>query len=194
MIFYVYNSKKGRDQMPTIDSEVQVFPPEDGVKRPGVIKVSLRTIREDDGSTREQYVWKKGESVAVFVVCGDKFLVKREYKYGVMDEVVTCAAGGVDNGQTPEDAACQEVLEEFGREVTGLTPLSVGLVNMPDKTTERQHLFIAYVRESQIQTPEAGEQYSVALIEGRRFLKKEPKMTSIIQRLLVYEALEHLGY
>ena len=128
---------------PKIVSEEQVFPNKTVQEPPkGVIKVTKRTVKEDNGNDRVQYIWKRPEFVTVVPIANGEVLVKREFKYGAMEELLTFAAGAIKNNETPAEAARRELCEEFGLQSNNLGELGVYRVS-PDKSTEIQHLIIA---------------------------------------------------
>lgn len=128
--------------MPKIISQTQVFP-EPGQKPPhGAITVLKRQIREKGGITREQFVWQRPEFVMVVPIYKGKILMKREFKYGVMENLLTFAAGAIKKDESPEVAARRELREEFGLQSENLVKLGTYRVS-PDKSTEAQHLYAA---------------------------------------------------
>lgn len=173
-------------------TDTQVFPAAGKPEPKGIIKVVQRLVTEPDGSTRDQYIWQRGEFVSTAIIVNDQFKLKKEFKYGVMDYVLTFAAGGVKKGESPDDAALRELRAEFGHEnIIRFMPLVGNLVNSPDKTTERQHIYLAEVTE-EAKEHEPGEIVYVPVAHGWDLLN-HPQMTSLIQRLTLVEALRHLG-
>lgn len=60
----------------------------------------------------------KDDSVVVVVRRGNQFLMTENYRYPIEEVQVEFPSGGMDEGETPEQAAQREVLEETGIRVT----------------------------------------------------------------------------
>lgn len=177
--------------MRKIISNEQVFPAPGQPAPRGVINVVKRTIQEDDGFLREQYIWPRGSFVVVVPVCEGMVLIKREFKYAAFEELLTFAAGAIKAGESAAEAAERELLEEFGKRAKNFTLLAGDLANSPDKTTERQFIFLAGVgRETE--PHEVGDVLEVPLSEARG-LFGHPQMNILLHQLALHKALDHLG-
>jgi ADP-ribose pyrophosphatase len=102
-----------------------------------------RHFRRPDGKEGDYDHIQKCD--AVVVVARDdegRFVMVREYRY-VLDQIgISVCAGGIDAGETPEEAAVREFLEETGYEAA--TWQSVGkCAGMPFLTNEWLHVFFA---------------------------------------------------
>ncbi len=69
-----------------------------------------------------KYVYKRSRSVAI-VVRGGKILMERVIYFG--REFYTVPGGGIEEGETPEQAALRELKEECGLEGRIIRPLAV---------------------------------------------------------------------
>ena len=94
---------------------------------------------------------KRGDAVAVvlFDRIRQRVILIRQFRYptytrgmGWMTEAV---AGLVDEGETPEEAARREILEEAGYEIDTLQPISTFYVS-PGVMSERLFLYYAEIR------------------------------------------------
>lgn len=69
-----------------------------------------------------KYIYKRSRSVAIVVRDG-KILMERVFYFG--REFYTVPGGGIEEGETPEQAALRELKEECGLEGKIIRPLSV---------------------------------------------------------------------
>ena len=70
----------------------------------------------------EQYVYHRSRSVAIVIRDG-KILMERVFYFG--REFFTVPGGGIEKGETPEEAAIRELKEECGLDGTIVKPLAV---------------------------------------------------------------------
>ena len=70
----------------------------------------------------KQYVYHRSRSVAIVVRDG-KILMERVFYFG--REFFTVPGGGIEKGETPEEAALRELKEECGLDGTIVKPLTV---------------------------------------------------------------------
>jgi len=79
-----------------------------------------------DGSADEYFVVRARDYVSVVAVLPDgRVLLVRQYRPAVNAETIEVPAGHVEDGQSPEEAARQELLEETGYRATTVEPLGV---------------------------------------------------------------------
>ena len=68
----------------------------------------------------QEYLYRRSRSVAV-VVRGGKILMERVFYFG--HEFYTLPGGGIEEGETPEQAVIRELKEECGLDSTIIRPL-----------------------------------------------------------------------
>jgi len=69
-----------------------------------------------------KYIYKRNRSVAI-VIRGDKILMERVVYFG--REFYTVPGGGIEEGETPEQAVLRELKEECGLDGTIVRPMAV---------------------------------------------------------------------
>ncbi len=122
------------------------------------------TVRGVDGvERRRQVVRHRGAAVILPILetaDGPRVLFVRNYRYAVGDWLDEVPAGGIDEGETPEDAAAREVAEETGYRAATLEPLC-RFHSTPGITDEAMHVFVATGLEHVGQDLDDGELLSV---------------------------------
>ncbi|MDV2990238.1 MAG: NUDIX hydrolase [Dehalogenimonas sp.] len=118
------------------------------VERRTVFTGKLITVRQDavtqvDGAEKIWDVVEYPPAVAVVAVDenGDLLLV-RQYRHAVETELLEIPAGGIDPGETPEEAVRREMQEETGFYPERIERLT-GFYSAPGYSTEVLHLFLA---------------------------------------------------
>lgn len=106
----------------------------------GIVK---QIFRDPDGQEHDFFLYTLCDSVVILPVTADNcVLAVREYKQGSDHILETLVGGYVDAGESLEDAARREVLEETGHSVGALTGLgSVWIV--PRHSSGKVDLFLA---------------------------------------------------
>ncbi|MBF0246840.1 MAG: NUDIX domain-containing protein [Alphaproteobacteria bacterium] len=110
-------------------------------------------------------IFERGHAVAVllFDPVLDKLVFIEQFRIGALAAfkspwfdaetvspwLVECVAGIIDEGETPQDVARRECLEEAGCEISALTPIAHYLVS-PGGTTESIFLYCARVDASSV--------------------------------------------
>jgi ADP-ribose pyrophosphatase len=73
------------------------------------------TLEFADDSRIEWIYFKTSGAVAVFALTGDnKVILTKQYRHPMRKIIVDLPAGGIDKGETPEQAALRELEEETG--------------------------------------------------------------------------------
>lgn len=79
-------------------------------------KVQQDIVELPNGKVLDDYLFWKEPNVSqiVAITKENKIILVRQYKHAIGDFIVECPAGFVDDGETFEDAARRELLEETG--------------------------------------------------------------------------------
>ncbi|HEX6509217.1 MAG TPA: NUDIX hydrolase [Chloroflexota bacterium] len=108
-----------------------------------LIDVRKETVRLPNGKTTDREIVVHPEVIAVLPVLDDgRLVLVRQFRKAVERVLLEVPAGGIDDGETAEDAVKREMVEETGYRVGTLTHL-VSFYTSPGFTTELMHLYEA---------------------------------------------------
>lgn len=116
-----------------------------------------------------------GQSVAIVPIIGDEVILIKQFRAPVGGWVLEVPAGRVDSGESPEEAARRELVEEIGYYPTKLEKLG-SLYMSPGYSDEILHVFLAEELEYVGSRPEPGE-----LIEAVR-LKLPDALNAVLSK------------
>jgi len=107
------------------------------------LRLRVDNVRLPDGSLSTREIIEHRDCVCIIPLdkSGNVLLVK-QYRRAIDKSLLEIPAGSIDEGETPEEAACREMREE-----TGFRPLKMeslgGYYASPGYCTEYMHLFLA---------------------------------------------------
>lgn len=108
-----------------------------------LIDVRREMVRLPGGKTTEREIVVHPDVIAVLPVLDDgRLVLVRQFRKPAERILLEAPAGGIDDGETPEEAARREMIEETGYRVGNLELLA-GFYTSPGYTTEFMHLFRA---------------------------------------------------
>jgi ADP-ribose pyrophosphatase len=113
-----------------------------------VINLDVDTVRYPDGSIGELEMVRHSGATAVVPFLSDPFgidpqlLLVKQYRYAAEDYLYEVPAGRLSPGESPEECARRELLEETGCRAERIEPL-FAMYTTPGFTDERIHLFMA---------------------------------------------------
>jgi ADP-ribose pyrophosphatase len=107
------------------------------------LKLRVDTVRLPDGRETTREVVEHENCVAIVAIDDDdNVLLVKQFRKPVEKELLEIPAGGIDPGESPEDAVRREMREE-----TGFLPRQVqrlgGFYSSPGFCTEYLHLYLA---------------------------------------------------
>ena len=79
-----------------------------------VIKVSKDEVLCPNGNTSIREVVHHRGGVAILIKIEDKFILEKQYRYALNEEIIEVPAGKLEEGEIPLEAAKRECLEETG--------------------------------------------------------------------------------
>jgi ADP-ribose pyrophosphatase len=108
-----------------------------------LITVRKDTVRLPNGKTTEREVVEHAEVAVIIPVLDDgRLVLVRQYREAVGKALLEIPAGGVDEGESAEEAARREMVEETGYRVGRLDRLC-SFYSSPGFCTELMHLYVA---------------------------------------------------
>jgi nudix-type nucleoside diphosphatase (YffH/AdpP family) len=139
----------------------------------GYAKVSILTMADDRGRQFQREVVSIGESTCVLPYDAERKLALMVrlpraplIASGVEAELLEAPAGMIDPGETPQEAARREALEETGVVLGALEPVAVCWPS-PGVLAERSHLFLARYRNTDVRYSGGGlaEEHEAIIVE-----------------------------
>jgi ADP-ribose pyrophosphatase len=136
-----------------------------------LIEVRTVTVRLPNGPTTDREIVVHPEVVAVLPLLDDgRIVLVRQFRKAAERVLLEVPAGGIDDGESPEDAVRREMVEETGYRVGSVKKLS-SFYTSPGFTTELMHLYEA--RGLQPGTPtEETDQIEVVLMTPEAALER----------------------
>jgi ADP-ribose pyrophosphatase len=125
------------------------------------LKVRVDRVKVGSGEHVYDLVLHPG-AVAILPVTPDgRILLEKQYRHALGQTILEIPAGTLEEGETPEDCAKRELMEETGYRPTHLIKLGV-VYTAPGYSNERIHLFYAKViKEKGGPAPEPDETITV---------------------------------
>jgi 8-oxo-dGTP pyrophosphatase MutT (NUDIX family) len=108
-----------------------------------IVQVRTDQVRLDDGAVVEQEIVEHAPSITVVPMLDEEtVLLIRQYRHPTGEVLLETPAGSLDPGETPEQAAQRELMEEIGYRARSITPLGRFYL-APGWATEFMHAFLA---------------------------------------------------
>jgi len=105
--------------------------------------VRKERVRLRGGKETDREIVDHPDVIGVVPVLSDgRLVLVRQYRVSASRVLLEIPAGGIDEGETPEEAAKREMVEETGYRVGSLERLT-GFYTSPGYTVEYMHLFLA---------------------------------------------------
>lgn len=108
----------------------------------GFISVEAADITRDGKTKRKSALLARSVVHIVALLDDGRVLLTRQYRYPVNWELLELPAGGIDDGESPEQAAARELLEETGYRVGQLDNLGT-FITAPGSSNEQATFFLA---------------------------------------------------
>lgn len=141
------------------------------VKSTKTLKVSRFTVIDDEldiqGQAAQYSFIEIKPGICVIIKTGDKYVLLKEYRYPIKQWTYEFAAGIIDDGEQPVDAAKREVEEETGYVADKITELGEFYPSF-GATNEVIHLFFAECSEKHREHREYTEFITYELAEQEK--------------------------
>ncbi len=113
------------------------------IYRGKVVCLRVDVVEKEGGEKTSREVVEHDPCVAAVALdVEDNVLLVRQFRYPIGKALLEVPAGGIDAGETPEDAACRELQEEIGYLPRKLDRLG-GFYSISGYGTEYMHCYLA---------------------------------------------------
>lgn len=144
------------------------------IYRGRVVNLDVDRIVEPSGKEVEREIIRHGGAAVLLPVTDDRRVVLiRQYRYAAGELMLEVPAGTIDPGESPEETAQRELLEETGYEARRLEKIAEFFPS-PGILTELMHLYLATGLEEKAAAPEEDESIEIVELPFERALGLEP--------------------
>ena len=107
------------------------------------VQLKVDTVRKAGGRETTREVVEHSDCVAILAIdAEDNLLLVRQFRHAVDKDLIEIPAGGIEPGETPDQAVCRELREETGYLPNQIKRLG-GFYSAPGYCTEYLHLYLA---------------------------------------------------
>jgi len=106
-----------------------------------IISVKVDKVQINKRQTIKEVV-EHGGSAAILPLIGDTIVMEKQYRYPIDKELFEIPAGTLEKGESPEECAARELIEETGYKAGNLKQLGRFYMS-PGYCTEVMHVFVA---------------------------------------------------
>ncbi len=135
-----------------------------------VLKLEKHTVTLQDGSTASREVVRHPGAVAIVAVSGSKLLLVKQFRFPVQKSMLEIPAGKLDVGESPEECARRELLEETGYIPKDLRKLAT-IETSPGFSDEIIHIYFSEVERVQDPSPDVGEFVEPVVIDTKEAIE-----------------------
>ena len=134
------------------------------------VNVKVVELRLPNGNIVEREVVEFRESVVVLpILSDDRIVLIKQYRVPIERWIYELPAGVIEHGETPEESAKRELIEETGYKAKELKKL-FEMYLAPGYSTEKMHAFLAYDLEYVGSAPEVYEVIKVQPVKLKEAL------------------------
>jgi ADP-ribose pyrophosphatase len=151
-----------------------------------LITVKTVKVRVPEGKTTTREIVEHAQTIAVLPRLDDgRIVMVRQYRKAAEAVLLEVPAGGIDDGESPEDAVRREMVEETGYRVGSLRHIAT-FYTSPGFTTELMHLYEATDLQPGDPTEET-DQIEVVLLSAQEALDRLKGTTADAKTLLALQ-------
>ena len=144
------------------------------IYRGRVVHLDVDRVVEPSGMEVEREIVRHpGAAVLLPVTADGRVILIRQFRYAAGETLLEVPAGTIDPGETPEETAGRELVEETGYHAGRLEKLAEFFPS-PGILAERMHLFLATELEKREASPDADESLELVELPWERALALEP--------------------
>ena len=132
-----------------------------------------RVVEPSGMEVEREVVRHPGAAVLLPVTADGRVILIRQFRYAAGETLLEVPAGTIDPGETPEETAGRELVEETGYHAGRLEKLAEFFPS-PGILAERMHLFLATELEKREASPDADESLELVELPWERALALEP--------------------
>jgi ADP-ribose pyrophosphatase len=126
-----------------------------------VVNLRVDTAATETGTHRWEVVEHAGAVVVIALPSPDEMVLVRQYRHPLGRLTWEVCAGGMDPGESPQDAALRELREETGFRARSIRRLW-SAYSAPGFCSELLHFFVTDDWEAGEPAPDAGEEIEIA--------------------------------
>lgn len=160
-----------------------------------VVSLRLDTVVFPNGATGKREIVEHAPVVVIAPLDRhNRLVLVRQFRKAVEESLLELPAGGIDVGETPEQAVERELLEETGYRAGTLRPLGA-FYSAPGYCTELLHLFLAQDLEEGVAEPEEDEVIELihVTLENAKQLIRAGEVRDSKSIAGIYRLLDYLG-
>jgi ADP-ribose pyrophosphatase len=135
-----------------------------------VINLRVDTVEANHGLHDVEIVEHSGAVVVIAQPAPDEIVLVRQHRHAIGEDTWEVCAGGIDPGETPEDAAIRELREETGFRARSMHRLWSGY-SAPGFCNELLHFFHTDAYDPGEPEPDAEEEIEIATFPLKRVLE-----------------------
>lgn len=138
-----------------------------------VLGLDVLEIEMENGVRSTREIIRHRHAVAILAELPDgRFVFVKQFRKAIEQDIVEVVAGLIENGETPEECARREIVEETGYEIDQLVPLG-DMYPSPGYTEEKIYGFWARLRPKKGATDfDHDEHLDLLLMTGDEFLAR----------------------
>ena len=144
------------------------------IYRGRVVQLDVDRVVEPSGMEVEREIVRHpGAAVLLPVTFDRRVILVRQFRYAAGEVLLEVPAGTIDPGESPEETAGRELVEETGYHARKLEKLAEFFPS-PGILAERMHLFLATELEKREASPDADESLEVVELSWEQAEALEP--------------------